>query len=284
MADEGEELKKLVESHEDLEFKPDGSGKVRCISTGQEITAKLQQVKDYINGNKYKKSREWYSFNWAQYEPDLIQHERQTKFLFCTLTGTTLPKNPPKVKAHVESKRFKELKKSKEESGKKQEEKLEKKKELRAKLKAEHLAKLGLTGKVLAKAKARSGKPKEGEEKAGDAAKKKNNRKRKRQDKSAGSKDGEAAKDGKAEGEGANKKKNKKKNRPERSIEGRRKNVFVKKDGGASEGAAAAAAAADGGAAEKKTADPAPAAPAAAPVAAPAGEGGKKKNKKAKKA
>jgi len=243
MGDETAQLEALVKSHEDLEFTNEAgqaNGKVKCISTGQEIPPRLQLVKEYINGNKYKKSREWYSLNWAQYEPDLIQHTRQQKFLYCTLTGTMLPKNPLKVKAHIESKRFKDAKNKTADIQAKNDAKVEKRLTLKARLKAEHLAKLGLTGKILAKAKS---KPKDGEG-AGDAQ---NKKKRKRpvekkgaatdKDAAEGSKEEKKAGDEKAltKKEAGRAKRNKqtkkhKKRIQERSVEGRRKSTFVKKD------------------------------------------------------
>merc|ERR1712070_637824 len=92
--------------------------------------ADLETVKSYINAPKYKKAREWYSFDFSQYEPHIKPHQKMKKHLYCALTGITLPMNPTKVQEHVKSSRFQELKKEKEA-------KAEEKAERKARIKAE---------------------------------------------------------------------------------------------------------------------------------------------------
>mmetsp|Transcript_117088 Transcript_117088/g.331378 ORF Transcript_117088/g.331378 Transcript_117088/m.331378 type:complete len:220 (+) Transcript_117088:62-721(+) len=124
VANEEEALQALVDGHEDFEFLRSNT-KVRCKSTGHEMPPRFKVVSEYLNGAKYKKLKEWYSVDFTQYEPHIVQHPELKKHLLCKLTNTTIPMNPDKVQAHVGSKRYKNFLKEHEEGARKKAEKKE---------------------------------------------------------------------------------------------------------------------------------------------------------------
>merc|ERR1719437_262054 len=78
------------------------------------MPTRLHIVTEYINSKGYKKAKEWYTVDFSKFEPHIVPHRTMKKHLYCTLTSTTIPKNPAKVEAHMGSNRFKEAKAARE--------------------------------------------------------------------------------------------------------------------------------------------------------------------------
>ena len=71
------------------------------------MPARADVVFAYIRGNKYKKSLEWYTHDYSQYLPYIVESKKNPKQLYCTITQTTLNKIPTEVNKHVSGKKFK---------------------------------------------------------------------------------------------------------------------------------------------------------------------------------
>lgn len=249
--DDDEALHAFVNGHKDLEWKDDSMGKVRVKSTGHEMPSKLHLVKEYLNGQKYKKHHAMYCNDFSKYLPYIAKHEHQEKFLFCKLTKSVLPMDPIKVEKHVNSSRYKEAVAEMEQRGKDKEAKEQQKYALRTKLRLER-----------EKAQAEGGAGT-----AGAAGKKPGKKLKRKREASAGAAAGE---DAQAK---AAKAPLKKKKRPDRAMQGlRKKQTAVGKFARKQVDAAAASAGATGGDAPKQ-----------APAASQAGAGDKVKKPKHKK-
>merc|ERR1712039_264942 len=127
------------------------------MGTGHEMAARLWEGSGYIKGAKYKKQKSWYSFDFSQYEPNIVPHKK--------------------------SKKYKEVLKNKEEASKKAAEKASRKKEIKQKERArkeEAEAKAEASGKKK-KTKKKKSPTENSEEKAtGDDGKKGSKKKLKR--------------------------------------------------------------------------------------------------------
>lgn len=208
--DEEEALHKLVDSNEDLEF-TNSNQKVKCKSTGHEMPTRLHLVREYISGSKYKKTKEWYSFDFSKYAPDIEPHKKMKRHLFCHLTGTVLPMDPAKVETHVGSKRFKTVKKEREDVAKRNTDAKEKRRQIVIKMKKKKMAAAGK--EYLPKA---SSEQVASSAASGEAASKKTGKKKRK------AKPEEATPDTKAGGKVAKGKKV-----PERSLHGLRKKQYA---------------------------------------------------------
>ncbi|PXF46672.1 Surfeit locus protein 2 [Gracilariopsis chorda] len=90
------------------------NGKIRFIQTGMEFPANVQTsaLKAYVDGKAFrravaKKINDAYEFD--QHVPYIIPHPHKDKkhFLYCTLTGCTLPRSRDVLVNHTNGKRFK---------------------------------------------------------------------------------------------------------------------------------------------------------------------------------
>ena len=67
----------------------------------------LEIVNKYLSSDKFKKARDWYSYDYSKYLPYVTEHKDNPKFMFCQLTKAEIPKIPQKVEIHINSKRYK---------------------------------------------------------------------------------------------------------------------------------------------------------------------------------
>ena len=67
---------------------------------------KVDVVLGHINGKKFKKSKEWYNYDYSEFEPYIVPDRENSTKLHCKLTGQTLNKIPDEVKRHISGKKF----------------------------------------------------------------------------------------------------------------------------------------------------------------------------------
>lgn len=80
--------------------------KILCSITKHEMPPKLDIVLGHINGQKFKKTLEWYNYDYSEFEPYVVPDRQNPTKLHCKLTGQTLNKIPEEVKKHTNGKKF----------------------------------------------------------------------------------------------------------------------------------------------------------------------------------
>jgi len=67
------------------------TNRVVCLITGHEMPPKLDCVLQYLASSKFKKAKDWYSYDFSKYEPHIVKNSKNPKQLYCKLTkGMTL--------------------------------------------------------------------------------------------------------------------------------------------------------------------------------------------------
>jgi hypothetical protein len=80
--------------------------KIFCDITKHEMPPKADIVMGHINGKKFKKTMEWYSYDYSEFEPYIVVDRQNSNKLHCKLTGMTLNKIPNEVKKHASGKKY----------------------------------------------------------------------------------------------------------------------------------------------------------------------------------
>jgi hypothetical protein len=107
----GPSLADLLEKHKDVvELRP-SDNRIVCKLTGYEMPARADVVHGYLTGAKFRKTREWYTFDYSEFLPLVVPDSKDNKLLYCRVTKESLPKIPEKVHQHVNGKRYARLKK-----------------------------------------------------------------------------------------------------------------------------------------------------------------------------
>ena len=82
------------------------NNRIRCSLTNHEMPPRVDAVLSHINGKKFKKAKEWYSYNYDEFLPHIVPDRDNKLKLHCKLTGQTLNKIPDEVRKHVNGKKF----------------------------------------------------------------------------------------------------------------------------------------------------------------------------------
>ena len=70
------------------------------------MPARADAVAAYVNGKKFKKAKEWYSYDYSIFLPHIVPSKGNDKLLYCKVTKRDLNKVPDQVNAHVKGKTF----------------------------------------------------------------------------------------------------------------------------------------------------------------------------------
>lgn len=101
-------LSELLQKHDYLKLQP--NNKILCSVTAHELPALAHEVLAHINGKKFKRQLEWYSYDFSEFLPYVVPHKKSYKLLYCKLTKQSLNKIPNEIKKHANGKRFIRLK------------------------------------------------------------------------------------------------------------------------------------------------------------------------------
>lgn len=109
------DVQALLKEHTHLLVVEVGEGdnkrvRIRCDLTQHEMLPRKEAIETYLKGKKFQKAKEWYCYDYTQYEPYIVPHRRKDKCLFCNVTDTVLNRIPAEVEKHVNGKKFQRLK------------------------------------------------------------------------------------------------------------------------------------------------------------------------------
>ena len=96
-----------MDEHSDAEMTD--QGKIRCVTTGHEMPARLALLTEHWGAKRYKNCKAQAQYDFAQHEPWIVAHKKSPHLLYCMLTKQPLSKQQKTVEGHVKGKRYKQL-------------------------------------------------------------------------------------------------------------------------------------------------------------------------------
>lgn len=97
----------LLIDHPYLSLLP--SNRIKCSVTGHELPLNPTAILAHVQGKKFRKSLDWYNFDYSAFLPHIVPHKHDDKKLFCIVTKQELNKIPSEVQKHINGQRFKRL-------------------------------------------------------------------------------------------------------------------------------------------------------------------------------